>query len=272
MSSHADLVARYRRYREIGVRINSALTARLPFDVMNQGGRELGFLRKGTFVFDSEDEPSVLMDYCLYNVLRDGRNLIQKRLAEQPPPEGSDELLVLQAMAKAWYSVFGIVSVERGVGVRVVDIFRQSQHLIVDNGLSRSAVPGFLLATRVFPMDGFIMTSGAGLPLSGSNDKRDKLILAVKKTVFATNIASFDNLTPQQEQALARAIITTALSWGASSQIRYQGPDEQPGFFRRLFSRGPRPVPVPASGGRIGRNDPCPCGSAKKFKKCCGRV
>ncbi|MFC4024726.1 SEC-C metal-binding domain-containing protein [Oceanobacillus longus] len=22
---------------------------------------------------------------------------------------------------------------------------------------------------------------------------------------------------------------------------------------------------------RIGRNDPCPCGSGKKFKKCCGK-
>jgi len=21
----------------------------------------------------------------------------------------------------------------------------------------------------------------------------------------------------------------------------------------------------------VGRNDPCPCGSGKKFKKCCGR-
>jgi hypothetical protein len=28
----------------------------------------------------------------------------------------------------------------------------------------------------------------------------------------------------------------------------------------------------PASGGRkVGRNDPCPCGSGKKYKKCCGR-
>jgi uncharacterized protein YecA (UPF0149 family) len=24
-------------------------------------------------------------------------------------------------------------------------------------------------------------------------------------------------------------------------------------------------------GARIGRNDPCPCGSGKKYKKCCGR-
>ena len=26
-----------------------------------------------------------------------------------------------------------------------------------------------------------------------------------------------------------------------------------------------------ASGNKVGRNDPCPCGSGKKFKKCCGR-
>ena len=26
----------------------------------------------------------------------------------------------------------------------------------------------------------------------------------------------------------------------------------------------------PASKGQVGRNDPCPCGSGKKFKKCCG--
>jgi len=29
-------------------------------------------------------------------------------------------------------------------------------------------------------------------------------------------------------------------------------------------------VPTPASSGKVSRNDPCPCGSGKKFKKCCG--
>ncbi len=28
---------------------------------------------------------------------------------------------------------------------------------------------------------------------------------------------------------------------------------------------------VPSHGGAVGRNDPCPCGSGKKYKKCCGR-
>ena len=35
----------------------------------------------------------------------------------------------------------------------------------------------------------------------------------------------------------------------------------------------PRPAPprLPERRQKVGRNDPCPCGSGKKFKKCCGR-
>ena len=29
--------------------------------------------------------------------------------------------------------------------------------------------------------------------------------------------------------------------------------------------------PRDESGKKIGRNDPCPCGSGKKYKKCCGK-
>jgi SEC-C motif-containing protein len=32
----------------------------------------------------------------------------------------------------------------------------------------------------------------------------------------------------------------------------------------------PRPAPVARATPKIGRNDPCPCGSGKKHKKCCG--
>ena len=30
------------------------------------------------------------------------------------------------------------------------------------------------------------------------------------------------------------------------------------------------PAAPPAKPGKTGRNDPCPCGSGRKFKKCCG--
>jgi preprotein translocase subunit SecA len=32
-----------------------------------------------------------------------------------------------------------------------------------------------------------------------------------------------------------------------------------------------RPKPVQHDGPKVGRNDPCPCGSGKKYKKCCGQ-
>jgi preprotein translocase subunit SecA len=47
-----------------------------------------------------------------------------------------------------------------------------------------------------------------------------------------------------------------------------------PGAEGRIPAPAGKPVagPAQAGGGRkIGRNDPCPCGSGKKYKKCCGR-
>lgn len=44
---------------------------------------------------------------------------------------------------------------------------------------------------------------------------------------------------------------------------------------QRLEARAASPFPAnwpvaPVQGGKVGRNDPCPCGSGKKYKKCCG--
>lgn len=33
----------------------------------------------------------------------------------------------------------------------------------------------------------------------------------------------------------------------------------------------PKPTTWRNEGPKVGRNDPCPCGSGKKYKKCCGR-
>ena len=32
-----------------------------------------------------------------------------------------------------------------------------------------------------------------------------------------------------------------------------------------------RVAPVKRQGSKVGRNDPCPCGSGKKYKRCCGK-
>jgi preprotein translocase subunit SecA len=49
----------------------------------------------------------------------------------------------------------------------------------------------------------------------------------------------------------------------------YQQKNDQ----QMIFSSGEESVnkkPVKREGEKIGRNAPCPCGSGKKYKKCCG--
>ena len=43
---------------------------------------------------------------------------------------------------------------------------------------------------------------------------------------------------------------------------------------RLQLSRGsdiPQQTTVKRQGRKVGRNEPCPCGSGKKYKQCCGR-
>lgn len=40
--------------------------------------------------------------------------------------------------------------------------------------------------------------------------------------------------------------------------------------YHLMQSAGLTPPPPFASARKIGRNDPCPCGSGKKYKRCCG--
>jgi SEC-C motif-containing protein len=45
---------------------------------------------------------------------------------------------------------------------------------------------------------------------------------------------------------------------------------KEDGHWYFVSGEGPAPKPVVRSAPKVGRNDPCPCGSGKKFKKCCG--
>ena len=64
-------------------------------------------------------------------------------------------------------------------------------------------------------------------------------------------------------------------TWRETAAIHEDTPSaaqlEQP---ERSFSDGSEagPIqPIRNSGQKVGRNDPCPCGSGKKYKNCCAR-
>ena len=50
--------------------------------------------------------------------------------------------------------------------------------------------------------------------------------------------------------------------------LKFQPPKQQPMFFSG--SSGGAPATVKHKEAKVGRNDPCPCGSGKKYKRCHG--
>ena len=114
MTSHAAMLPRYQHLRQVALQLNNRLVKLLPKEVLNEGGKKLGILKGNTLVLDTEDMICVLMDYCIYNVRRQGLNAIEQLLAKSPPPPDSDEMVVLKGMKEARYSIFMVEAVERG--------------------------------------------------------------------------------------------------------------------------------------------------------------
>ncbi len=72
---------------------------------------------------------------------------------------------------------------------------------------------------------------------------------------------------PEQQRAYRPPVPEMAHVSGAAAGSL--SPDVAPDPVQVEASRGGRRKPVRAAQ-KVGRNDPCPCGSGKKYKKCCG--
>lgn len=78
----------------------------------------------------------------------------------------------------------------------------------------------------------------------------------------------FENIKQINEymQVMTKIANTTRL-W----ENRGHTPEELSGMRYKQVVSSPTPQLQVLNGGKIGRNDPCPCGSGKKYKKCCGK-
>jgi SEC-C motif len=261
MTSHAVVLPVYKRFRQIGLQLNQKLVKMLSTEALREGGRRLGILKNGTFVFDSEDETSVLMDYCIHNVRTDGVSAVQRYMAHSPPPADSDELMLVAAMLKGYYALIQVIEAERGVGITFRDVLRNDSHFLADIGLGTTGGRGALFATRVFSLEdqGFFVTGGAGLPVTAD------ALIRIKNELnreFAPG-TDFSRLTPDQESDLAALVIRVCLRSGMSSLIAY-------GKSAETLSESGRKID-PRDVRHANPNDPCPCGSGRKFKSCCRR-
>ncbi len=261
MESHGELARRYRRLRRVARKLNRVLPDFVPEAMIQRGAKRLGMWHRDVIVFDGEEEMAVLLDYLIYDCYEDGRNAVERYLAEHPPAPGSDEQAVLESMQQAFYAVAQVEEVLEGLGVRVHDVFSDERHLLADLNLSRTAVEGVALASRFLPHPEFVMTSGAALGLDANT------LAAAARYVEARGAADRPGglaSLPKEEQArISGDIIRLALTAESSDSIEYADPQDEGTYLPT--------APIVNASDPIGRNDPCPCGSGRKYKKCCGR-
>ena len=244
--------------REVRFRLNNLLVKTIPKKTLEECGRLLGFFRKGTLFFDSEDETALLMDYCLYYPQPDGRNLVARYLEKSPPAADSEEMIALETMTHSYYSLFQVIEVERGIGVSVRDLLRDETGFIADVGFGNTGLQHMIVATRIIPEEGFLMTGGAALPVDESAAKR--IFKELKRTGYNPETFDYKQITPRQEAEVAALVIRACRSTGMSSHIAYA----EPGSLAR-------PTSSDSEDRSRRRNALCPCGSGKKYRACCGR-
>ena len=252
---YRDIAARYKRMREACVKLHKVLPQYIPGKGLQLTAKHLGLYHKGTFVLGCEDELCVLFDQAIYGYFERGENAVDRYLIGHQPQPGSDEHAMLSGMQCPFHSVFQVEQIVPDVGVHVHDIPRERRHFLADVGFSNSAVQGIVLATRVLPFEDFIMATGAALPTD-----RDVLVQIARLPAMNWPPEEIRGMSPEEAAELAGEVINICLRGGASEDVCYQSPDA---------TAGDENAPIRA-GAHVGRNEPCPCGSGKKYKKCCG--
>ena len=104
------------------------------------------------------------------------------------------------------------------------------------------------------------------------SDLMDKIKLDVATRIFrsATSAAAFKSFISSLPQMYVHDEVAT-LGRGGASRSPAGGPSAPPGAEAAMQAAlNSKPTPVKRDEPKVGRNDPCPCGSGKKYKKCCG--
>ena len=158
-----DTIKKYKKYRKIGMKLNHKIMDKcLDRDTLNKSAKLLDIVKGGTFVFDSEDETSVLMDFALNDYRFVNKNVVE-RYQEKFGWKNEIEKEILDAKSASYTSLFKINSVSRTENILVLsDLLNKTDDIkLTDIAFSSNiGLEGCLLFTRLVQFKDFNMTSG----------------------------------------------------------------------------------------------------------------
>jgi hypothetical protein len=209
----------YRQARQQAIALQQALFRRVDRPSVQACAERLGLWRDGAIVVRNELEMAVLVDYCVYNHMIDGRMLVDVYLEEMELAEDSQERELLEAMNRNYYSMFVVEAAEREKGAGLRDLLRDEKVLVVDWGVELKGEKGMRIASRLLPFPDYDLsiTSGAALHIS-PDSMRD---VVTQLAGHFTGGVDIENLPADKRAELEAIIIRTLLEREESLVAEY---------------------------------------------------
>ena len=165
-SSRVAILGRYRRYSDLRKDIQSSALENVSESSFLAYAKRIG-LSDGKALFADDDvELTLVFDLALYAAQAGRTRAIDRCARKRLKVSKPDEALVLQGLQASRFSIFRTIGRGEPAGVLLEDLMRGGTTPLLDEGLEQSAMPGEVFAMRVAPIEGFVITCGAVVPLN----------------------------------------------------------------------------------------------------------
>jgi hypothetical protein len=160
-----EILARYRRLRAISRRHHEEALRFLSRHALLDHARALGLAFGKTIVADNEGDLTLVFDLMVHAPKGTRSRAIDRYRKATPLAPDSDEARVLEAMCRARFSLWQVERRHETAGLVVLDLLRQTEVWLVDEGLEQSAREGMSMASRLYMPEDFAMTAGVIVPI-----------------------------------------------------------------------------------------------------------
>jgi hypothetical protein len=213
--SRAAILSRYRRYRELRMDIQTAALENIPHSTFLAHAKRIG-LSDGKVLFtDDIVELSLAFDLAVYTASAGRTRAIDRYARRRLPVSKADEALVLEALQASRFSIFRTIGRCEPAGVLLEDLMRGGAMPLLDEGFAESAEPGDVFAMRVAPIEEFVITCGAVVPID-----RATMEGCIALLISAASKAELTALADHRR--FAASIYELAIELGLMSFIAYR--------------------------------------------------
>lgn len=194
------------------------------------------------------------LDSAILVPITDGKRVFQLRVDLRQAYDSHCSLIV-----KEWHKAILLVTIDElwKEHLRELDQLRQS----VQNATYEQKDPLVIYKVESFHLFERML-----------NTLNVKVISALMRgQIYVQQRPADENRQPQAEVQRAMPERKTDYSKYRASKENLPGENDNRAAIDASRTEKQRPMPVVNNGPKVGRNDPCPCGSGKKFKNCHGR-